>query len=56
MLAGFLGAYLQRLLPDADPVGPAKESLKHMMEHASGHLVATGALAMIGQLLPHAAH
>jgi hypothetical protein len=32
------------------------ESLKHVMEHAAGHVVATGVLALIGELLSHPVH
>jgi hypothetical protein len=37
--------------PDASRLRHGLESLKHIMEHATGHLVATGALALITKLL-----
>jgi hypothetical protein len=37
--------------PDASRLRRGLESLKHIMEHATGHLIATGALTLIAQLL-----
>jgi hypothetical protein len=37
--------------PDAGRLRSGLESLKHIMEHATGHLIATGALSLIVQLL-----
>jgi hypothetical protein len=37
--------------PDVSRVRRGLESLKHIMEHATGHLIATGALTAIAQLL-----
>jgi hypothetical protein len=42
--------------PDVGRLRRGLESLKHVMEHAAGHLVAAGALAAIAQLLGTAAH
>jgi hypothetical protein len=42
--------------PDVGRLRRGLESLKHVMEHATGHLVATGVLTMIGELLSRAAH
>jgi AbiTii len=42
--------------PDVGRLRHGLESLKHVMEHAAGHLVATGVLATIGELLSRAAH
>jgi hypothetical protein len=42
--------------PDVSRLRRGLESLKQVMEHAMGHVVATGVLAIIGELLSHAAH
>jgi hypothetical protein len=42
--------------PDVSRMRRGLESLKHIMEHTAGHLVATGVLAAIAELLAHAAH
>jgi hypothetical protein len=42
--------------PDVSRLRRGLVSLTHVMEHATGHLVATGVLALIGELLSHAAH
>jgi AbiTii-like protein len=42
--------------PDVSRLRRGLESLKHVMEHATGHVVATGVLALIGELLSRAAH
>jgi hypothetical protein len=41
--------------PDVTRLRRGLESLRHIMEHAVGHVVATGALALIGELLSRAA-
>ena len=43
-------------VPDIGRLRRGLGSLKHIMEHASGHVVATGVLALIGELLSRAAH
>jgi hypothetical protein len=42
--------------PDIGRLRRGLESLKRIMEHATGHVVATGILALIGELLSRAAH
>lgn len=42
--------------PDVGRLRRGLESLKHIMEHATGHLVAAGVLSLIEKLLIHAAH
>jgi hypothetical protein len=42
--------------PDVSRLRRGLESLRHVLEHATGHVVATGALALIGELLSRAAH
>ncbi len=42
--------------PDVGRIRRGLETLKHVMEHAAGHVVATGALAAIGELLSRSAH
>jgi hypothetical protein len=42
--------------PDIGRLRQGLESLKHIMEHAAGHLVAAGVLASITELLSHSAH
>jgi len=42
--------------PDVSRLRRGLESLRHVMEHAIGHVVATGVLALIGELLNHAAY
>jgi hypothetical protein len=42
--------------PDVSRLRRGLESLKHVMEHATGHVVATGVLALIAQLLSRAAN
>jgi hypothetical protein len=42
--------------PDVSRLRRGLESLKHVMEHATGHVVATGVLALIAELLSRAAH
>lgn len=42
--------------PDVGRLRHGLEVLKHVMEHAAGHLVATGALSLIAELLARAAH
>ena len=42
--------------PDVSRLRRGLESLKHVMEHATGHVVATGVLALIAELLSHSAH
>jgi hypothetical protein len=42
--------------PDVGRLRRGLEALKHVMEHATGHLVAAGVLAAIASLLGHAAH
>jgi hypothetical protein len=36
--------------PDVSRLRRGLEALKHIMEHATGHVVATGVLALIGEL------
>ena len=48
-----LRAAATALAPDASRLRRGLESLKHVMEHATGHLVATGVLTLIAQLLAH---
>jgi hypothetical protein len=43
-------------IPDVSRLRRGLESLKRVMEHAAGHVVATGALALIAELLSRAAH
>lgn len=43
-------------IPDVSRLRRGLESLKHVMEHATGHVVATGILTLIGELLSRAAH
>jgi AbiTii len=40
-------------VPDTGRIRRGLESLKHVMEHATGHLVASGALTLIEKLLQH---
>lgn len=42
--------------PDSGRLRRGLEALKDVMEHATGHLVATGVLSLIAQLLSHPAH
>ena len=42
--------------PDVSRLRRGLESLKHAMEHATGHVVATGVLTLIAELLSRAAH
>jgi hypothetical protein len=42
--------------PDIGRLRRGLESLKHIMEHASGHVVAVGVLALITELLSRSAH
>jgi AbiTii len=42
--------------PDVSRLRRGLESLKHVMEHATGHVVATGVLTLIAELLSRAAH
>jgi hypothetical protein len=42
--------------PDASRLRRGLESLKHIMEHAAGHLIAAGALTFIEQLLARLPH
>jgi hypothetical protein len=42
--------------PDVSRLRRGLESLKRVMEHATGHVVATGVLTLIGELLSRAAH
>ena len=42
--------------PDVSRMRRGLESLKHVMEHATGHVVATGVLTLIAELLSRAAH
>jgi hypothetical protein len=42
--------------PDVGRLRRGLESLKHIMEHAAGHVVAAGALGLIEKLLTHAAY
>jgi hypothetical protein len=46
-----LRAAAEVAVPDAGRLRSGLESLKHIMEHATGHLIATGALSLIAQLL-----
>jgi hypothetical protein len=41
--------------PDVSRLRRGLESLKHVMEHATGHVVATGILTLIAELLSHPA-
>ena len=42
--------------PDVGRLRRGLDLLRHVMEHATGHVVATGVLALIGELLSRAAH
>ena len=46
-----LRAAVEAAAPDAGRLRSGLESLKHIMEHATGHLIATGALSLIAHLL-----
>jgi hypothetical protein len=45
-----LQAAVDEPTPDANRLHRGLEALKHIMEHAAGHLVATGVLGLIAQL------
>jgi hypothetical protein len=42
--------------PDVSRMRRGLESLTHVMQHATGHVVATGVLTLIAELLSRAAH